>query len=94
MWGNAESSELIEELRKDDHLRKFLDIPGKDNGFDIEGLAVTGNLVFIGLRGPVLRGWAVILELTLKETNHDNGVVLKLESIRKHFLQLGGPRYP
>jgi len=27
LQGNAESSELTEELRKDDHLKKFLDLP-------------------------------------------------------------------
>ena len=31
-------------------------IPSNDNGFDVEGLAVSGNRVFLGLRGPVLAG--------------------------------------
>ena len=44
----------------DDRVRP---IPGKDNGIDCEGLAVAGDRVFIGLRGPVLRGWAMIIEL-------------------------------
>src|SRR5918999_1164596 len=30
-----------------------------DQEIDIEGLAVSGERVFLGLRGPVLRGWAV-----------------------------------
>jgi hypothetical protein len=38
-------------------------IPGKDKGIDFEGLEVMGDRVFIGLRGPVLRRWAVIVEL-------------------------------
>lgn len=77
----------------DPHLAPFLSIPGKDNGFDIEGLAVAGERIFLGLRGPVLRGWAIILEVAVKE---DNGR-LALRKIgpqgrryRKHFLQLGG----
>ncbi len=31
-------------------------LSSKENGFDIEGLAVWGNRLVIGLRGPVLRG--------------------------------------
>jgi hypothetical protein len=38
-------------------------IPSKDNGLDIEGIAVSGERVYLGMRGPVLRGWAVLLEL-------------------------------
>ena len=56
-------NQLIEALAEDEHLGPFLQmgLPSKDNGFDIEGLAVQGNQVFLGLRGPVLRGWAIIL---------------------------------
>jgi Protein of unknown function (DUF3616) len=78
----------------DPHLASFMDIPGKDNGFDIEGLAIAGERVFIGLRGPVLRGWAVILEVSFKT---GAGSHLDLMDIgpsgglyRKHFLHLKG----
>ena len=78
----------------DPHLAPFMDIPGKDNGFDIEGLALAGERIFLGLRGPVLRGWATILELSF---NPDAGSHLELKDIglggmlyRKHFLQLKG----
>jgi hypothetical protein len=50
-------------LRDDEHLGPFLPIPGKDNGLDVEGIAVSGDRVYLGLRGPVLRGWAFVLEL-------------------------------
>jgi len=89
-------NELTHRLADDDHLGDFLQakIPGKDNGFDIEGLAVIGDRVLVGLRGPVLRGWAVLLELELKE--EDLGV-LRLRKMgddkaryRKHWLNLGG----
>ncbi|MFI5497039.1 DUF3616 domain-containing protein [Actinoplanes sp. NPDC051859] len=50
-------------LEDDPHLARFLDIPGKDNGLDIEGLAVHDDRVYLGLRGPVLRGWAFVLEI-------------------------------
>ena len=67
--------------------------PQKDNGFDVEGLAVSGNRVFLGLRGPVLRGWTVVIEL--RSANHP--MVLTLDPLGaagepyfKHFLQLDG----
>lgn len=54
-------------LAEDPHLGPFLGIPSKENGLDIEGLAVRGNRLWLGLRGPVLRGHAVILDLELKQ---------------------------
>ncbi|MGZ8918006.1 MAG: DUF3616 domain-containing protein [Methylobacter sp.] len=94
--GDEKGNELMEALGKDKHLEPFFAIPCKDNGFDIEGLAVANGHLFIGLRGPVLRGWAVILEVAPKE-DKDDPTTLKLKPIgpdgllyRKHFLQLGG----
>ena len=88
---------LTDALRDDPHLGPFLSfpLPGKDNGFDIEGLAVTGDRVFLGFRGPVLRGVAVVLEVVLGET--DAGLALKplgkgrkKTLYKKHFLNLRG----
>jgi len=84
-------------LAKDEHLKQFLDLPGKDNGLDIEGLAATGNTILLGLRGPVLRGWAVILEVEPKPA-HDDPTRLRLAQFdepgkpryRKHFVDLSG----
>jgi hypothetical protein len=59
----ARGDDLRVLLRDDAHLAPFLPIPGKDNGLDIEGVAVHGDRVYLGLRGPVLRGWAFVLEL-------------------------------
>ncbi len=94
--GDDRGNALTEALRDDEHLAPFLDIPGKDNGFDIEGLAFADGRLFLGLRGPVLRGWAVILELEV-ETDADSPEILHLKAIAaderpylKHFLQLGG----
>ncbi|WP_019499441.1 DUF3616 domain-containing protein [Pseudanabaena sp. PCC 6802] len=90
---SGSSNDLIEALGADKHLKPFLKIPGKDNGFDIEGLAVRDRRIFLGLRGPVLRGWAIVLELEVKV----KGNKLKLGKIgshkrlyKKHFLQLNG----
>ncbi|HEY0001944.1 MAG TPA: DUF3616 domain-containing protein, partial [Actinoplanes sp.] len=82
-------------LRRDEHLARFLDIPGKDNGLDIEGIAVSGDRVYLGLRGPVLRGWAFVLELRPYVTDDDLSR-LRLrpfddgELYRKHVLDLDG----
>lgn len=86
---------LTKLLRHDPHLAPFLSVPAKENGFDVEGLAVRGQRVFLGLRGPVLRGYAVVLELRVEQ----KGRKLRLESpgsdgdgerYRKHFLDLRG----
>jgi hypothetical protein len=87
--------ELRRLLRDDDHLAPFLPIPGKDNGLDVEGIAVIGERVYLGLRGPVLRGWAFVLELRpevlagephrLRLRLFDDGL-----PYRKHVLDLDG----
>jgi hypothetical protein len=93
---------LIEALKTDPHLGDFVktNIPGKDNGFDIEGIAIERKRIFLGLRGPVLRGWAIILEIELEldiEREDDEENTLKLKSIgteenlyKKHFIYLNG----
>jgi Protein of unknown function (DUF3616) len=94
--GDDQGNELTNALRDDEHLRPFFEVPGKDNGFDIEGLAVAGKRLFLGLRGPVLRGWAVILEIEFKpDKKHSSTLELKAigrkdRLYRKHFLHLGG----
>ena len=87
---------LIGLLADDPHLAPFLAIPGKDNGLDIEGIAVHGasgeERLFLGLRGPVLRGWAVVLQLAPRA----EGDELRLAPVDgsdqylKHFLNLEG----
>ncbi len=87
---------LIDALKEDEHLGIFVSnqIPSKDNGLDIEGLAVHGDKIFLGLRGPVLRGWAVIIEIEVEET--EAGILTfktigeEGEVYRKHFVFLNG----
>ncbi|NKZ08298.1 DUF3616 domain-containing protein [Actinomadura latina] len=83
-------------LADDPHLAPFLSIPSKDNGIDIEGIAAHGDRLYIGLRGPVLRGWAVLVEIR-PETDPDDPRRLRLlpvgdgkDRYRTHFLDLGG----
>ncbi|HEU5076187.1 MAG TPA: DUF3616 domain-containing protein [Polyangiaceae bacterium] len=98
----------LKNLRSDPHLGLFLTgfegdrdhvVPGKDNGFDIEGLSAMTRAdgttrLLLGLRGPVLRGFAIVLELCPID-----GAKGRLElapvhggsrCYRKHFLDLGG----
>ena len=97
--GLGRGPDLVDLLADDPHLGSFIQsstagppLPGKENGIDCEGLAAAGDRVFIGLRGPVLRGWAMILELQVGD-----GPGLEPQPIgpgnrryRKHFLRLHG----
>ena len=91
--GDAQSNLLTRALADDPHFGPYMAIPGKDNGFDIEGLAVDGSRLLLGLRGPVLRGWSALLEIAV-EARGDHLRLLPLDDngtlIRKHFLQLDG----
>lgn len=94
LFGTGMTSVLTDALRFDELLRGYVDLPSKDNGLDVEGLAVADDRVFLGLRGPVLRGWAVMLELepdyfaegffTLREIGK------KGRLYRRHFFDLNG----
>lgn len=91
--GKKKHNELTRLLAEDAQLGPYLAIPGKDNGFDIEGIAVTGEHILLGLRGPVLRGWSCVLELRLVERDGELRLAALDDSgllYRKHFLQLDG----
>lgn len=93
LQGDAKSNQLTDALADDPHFGPYMSIPGKDNGLDIEGLVVDGKRLLLGLRGPVLRGWSALLEISL-ETRGDELRLVPLDDsgtlIRKHFLQLEG----
>ncbi len=97
--GNA----LRSAIRKDDQLKPFAYLPSKENGLDIEGVAAVdagsqddgASTMLVGLRGPVLRGYAVVLEVRLR--SRKGGRRFRLEQVdngsgrlRKHFLNLNG----
>lgn len=97
LMGSDRGNVLIEALRTDPHLAPFLAIPSKDNGLDVEGIAVGDDRVLLGLRGPVLRGWAIVLELRIVEAAPGLLALAPLEDdddptrpYRKHFLDLRG----
>lgn len=80
-------------LADDPVIGPFLDLPAKENGLDIEGLAVGGTDVLLGLRGPVVGGLALIVALRVREEG-DHGLKLaRFADGRRHRLQaldLGG----
>lgn len=90
----------------DQLLRPFQVIPSKENGIDIEGLAVDSEeRLYIGFRGPVLRGNYVpvmVLEANpkfnqkslaydIRFINMEGRGVRGLESTSNGFLVLAGP---
>ena len=76
---------LRSKLRRDPFLFTFLDLPSKENGLDIEGLAVLPNEILLGLRGPVIDSHAVVLSLP-----RDNGLPAAVGEPYRHMLDLGG----
>lgn len=70
-------------LESDPFLSPFRELPTKENGIDIEGVAVVGQRVFVGLRGPVVGGLAVVVELSIDQS-------FRVTSARPFFLNLGG----
>lgn len=90
----ATRSALSAAVCADEHFGPFLEVPAKENGFDVEGIVVLDDRIFLGLRGPVLRGHATVLEIAVAEGKRgalalapvgEDGAVY-----RKHFLDLDG----
>ena len=106
--GAPGSENLADLLVDDEHLAPFLAIPSKDNGLDVEGLAVRRShpprassagpsvpqdSLYVGLRGPVLRGWAVVLEVLPVDDGPGRlalGAFPDGSRYRKHVLDLDG----
>ncbi len=100
-------SELAKLLSRDEHLGPFLSdrpapkaakkkgglvLPSTGNGFEVRGLAVRDDRVFLGLRGPVVGGHAVLLEVKLQASGGDLTPVPLKKGVRyrKQFLNLDG----
>ena len=78
----------------------FIKIASKENGIDIEGLAVKNGSMYFGFRGPVLRdGWVPILVTTWENPAAANVVYVQLDgrgirdiaAVKGGFLILAGP---
>jgi Protein of unknown function (DUF3616) len=81
-------------------LNSFTAIASKENGIDIEGLAVVGETLHFGFRGPVLRDeWVPVLSCTWNDQAHTTTRYLRLggrgirdlAAVPGGFLVLAGP---
>lgn len=82
-----QASPLFRRLRDDPLIGPFTGIPSKENGVDVEGMIVDGDRVGLGFRGPVINGWALIVEIAV----HGKGADLELDGgLARYFLDLGG----
>jgi hypothetical protein len=82
--GNA----LARTLAKDVLIGPFSKIPPKEGGVDIEGIAVAFPRVALGMRGPVIQTYAVLLEFCVRERG---ATELAIDSpVYKRMLDLEG----
>ncbi len=82
-------------------LKAFSEIPSKENGVDIEGIAVDDGWVYVGFRGPVFRdNYVPVLKfkfdeheesVTLLLVKLDGGGVRGMASVMDGFLIVSGP---
>jgi hypothetical protein len=88
---------LSKALAAEPLIAPFATIPGKDNGLDVEGITARDDRLLVGLRGPVLRGVALVADLRIggiKTAAEGSGArcgpPLSLESHRLRYLDLDG----
>jgi hypothetical protein len=96
-----EQTSLRSLMDRHDLLQLFSKIPSKENGIDIEGMAVRNGLLYIGFRGPVLRdNWVPILKCRfatpinradLVFINLGGRGIRDLTPVQDGFLILAGP---
>jgi hypothetical protein len=82
-------------------LKLFSKVPSKENGVDIEGIAVRNGLLYVGCRGPVLRdNWVPILKCQFAKlitqadlvfVNLGGRGIRDLTRVTNGFLILAGP---
>lgn len=97
---NLNAFNLKEILSEDPILGRFMKIPSKENGVDIEGIAVDHDTLYLGFRGPVLRGNYVPILVTtfdhpenyeLRFIHMGGRGVRDMTKIEEGFLIIGGP---
>lgn len=91
---------LRDSLTKDKYLGLFAKIPSKENGIDIEGLAVHEGKLYAGFRGPVLRenhtpvmvfDFEKPADYELRFVNLQGQGVRDIQRVKNGFLILSGP---
>jgi Protein of unknown function (DUF3616) len=87
-----EPGSLIAELARDwQELERAIKRPAKENGLDIEGIAVCGDRVFLGLRGPVVGPYAIVIEIQVEIDSR--GLTIARgdgPACKPHLIDLGG----
>ena len=82
-------------------LKAFSEIPSKENGVDIEGIAVDDGWVYVGFRGPVFRdNYVPVLKFKFDEHEEsatlllvklDGGGIRDMAVVKDGFLIVSGP---
>jgi len=87
-------------IKDDDVLKTFFGLPSKENGVDIEGIGAKGDSLYLGFRGPVLRGnWAPVMKLEFEDpekyellfVNLGGRGIRGITSVSDGFLLIAGP---
>lgn len=81
------SAKLREAIRTAEPVGPFAEKPLNANGVNIEGIAIVGDRLYVGLRGPSLEGRAFILSAALDGVFGDKPLATKV-----HRLALGPGR--
>lgn len=72
-------------LARNSLIAPFIGLPSKENGLDIEGIAMRDGRLFLGLRGPLIDSVALIVEISI---NAD--LSLHERTARLHTVDLTG----
>ena len=88
-------------LKKHEILKTFSQIPSKENGIDIEGIAVADDWIYVGFRGPVFRNnYVPVLKLKFDDpentvsllwVNFGGGGIRDMAKVDDGFLIISGP---
>ena len=92
---------LREIIQKNKVLKTFSQIPDKENGIDIEGIAVVDDWIYVGFRGPVFRNnYVPVLKLKFDDAensasllwvNFGGGGIRDMAKVDDGFLIISGP---
>ncbi|MGK6325450.1 DUF3616 domain-containing protein [Sphingomonas sp. DT-51] len=79
---------LAQMMKASPLLKPFTRLAAKEGGVDLEGIAVAGTRVAIGMRGPVIQTHAVLLEVEI--TAKRSGRLTVAGPLYKRLLELDG----
>jgi len=82
--GNALARMMAEHVL----LRPFTRIAAKEGGVDLEGIAIAGTRLALGMRGPVVQTYAVLLEIEVAVER--SGRIMLAGPLHKRLLKLDG----